>query len=571
MEEKQYAVIAKGISKCYKMYSGPKQKLMDLISPKGAGKNFYALKDLSFKIEKGQVVGILGLNGSGKSTLSNILGGVSIPSKGDITLNGESSVIAIGLGLNNFLTGIENIEVKALMMGYKKSDIERITQEVIEFADIGDFINQPIRTYSSGMRSRLGFAISVHTNPDILVIDEALSVGDPTFTQKCLDKMNEFRDSGKTIFFVSHSLGQVKKFCNKAMWLEYGTLKEYGDIEEVLPKYEQYINMINKMSEQERKEYKIATLKNQEHSLLKEFKLIDSSLKRVELKGKCIKNAELIDKNGAIKILPYNLDILTLAFGFIPSLFRKRYDIASVILIVQILNFFIIPFPISIVTNFIITFISSIITGKDYINYLIEKKGYIPFHIWKNTVKKEFNHLEEAVELSTKKDSLNNEKLKIRLSIIASIIFIVLVISGAFYYKYRDRFSNLITSNKEIVSVNNMMVIMIDDRDENKKSINNIAILNSESSSGKLKGNIYPGKLQVKNGDSYNELRLVVEADDIESLKKVVKSEFGIDVKSYTIINMKDLVVYEDDKLKEFYTNSTYELLGLKGDELDKK
>ena len=146
MEENKYSIIAKNISKGYKMYSSPKQKLMDLILPKGAGKTFYALKDLSFKVEKGEVVGLLGLNGSGKSTLSNILGGVSMPTSGEIKINGESALIAIGLGMNNFLTGIENIELKALMMGYKKSEVEEIKQEIIDFADIGEFINQPLRT-----------------------------------------------------------------------------------------------------------------------------------------------------------------------------------------------------------------------------------------------------------------------------------------------------------------------------------------------------------------------------------------------------------------------------------------
>ena len=326
MEENKYSIIAKNISKGYKMYSSPKQKLMDLILPKGAGKTFYALKDLSFKVEKGEVVGLLGLNGSGKSTLSNILGGVSMPTSGEIKINGESALIAIGLGMNNFLTGIENIELKALMMGYKKSEVEEIKQEIIDFADIGEFINQPLRTYSSGMRSRLGFAISVYTNPDILVIDEALSVGDPTFTQKCLDKMNEFKESGKTIFFVSHSLPQIKQFCNKAMWLEYGRLREYGDVEEVLPRYQAYINDINKMSEKEKAGYKRKVLKEQEHSLLQEFKLVDNNLKKFKPKGKIIKSVKLINNDKIVKEVLFNFDLTTLAFGFIPSIIRKRYE-----------------------------------------------------------------------------------------------------------------------------------------------------------------------------------------------------------------------------------------------------
>ncbi|MGL5085674.1 MAG: teichoic acids export ABC transporter ATP-binding subunit TagH, partial [Clostridium sp.] len=328
METNEYSVIADGISKCYKMYSGPREKLVDLLSPKGAGKDFYALKNLSFKVKKGDVVGLLGLNGAGKSTLSNILGGVSLPTKGEIKIEGEASVIAIGIGLNNFLTGMENIEVKALMMGYKNNEIEKIKEDVISFADIGDFINQPIRTYSSGMRSRLGFAISIHTNPDILVIDEALSVGDPTFTQKCLVKMNEFKNSGRTIFFVSHSIEQVRKFCNKAMWLEYGVLREYGDVAKVANNYDAYIKTMNTMTDYEKKFYKRMIIENQEHSLLKDFKVISQKLKKVCPEGKIIKFVTLVNKEINTKVIAYNFDIYTFIFGALPSLIRKRLDIS---------------------------------------------------------------------------------------------------------------------------------------------------------------------------------------------------------------------------------------------------
>jgi len=159
------------------------------------------------------------------------------------------------------LTGIENIELKGLMMGLSASQVEELKENIIDFADIGEHIYQPVKTYSSGMRSRLGFAISVNISPDILIIDEALSVGDPTFTQKCLDKMYEFRNSGRTIFFVSHSLEQMKQFCTKVIWLEYGRIKTYGSVREVIPQYYKFVMSFNEMSKQEKAEYKKKQLK----------------------------------------------------------------------------------------------------------------------------------------------------------------------------------------------------------------------------------------------------------------------------------------------------------------------
>lgn len=268
MEQKD-AVIAENVTKMYKMYESNHDKIKDLLFGKGKGKDFYALKGISFRTREGDSVGLVGMNGSGKSTLANIISGISVPTNGTMILNGSSSLIAISSGLNGQLTGMENIEVKGLMIGLTMKEIDALKQEIIEFADIGDFIHQPVKLYSSGMKARLGFAISININPDILVIDEALSVGDPTFTQKCLDKMNAFREEGKTIFFVSHSLSQIKKFCNKVMWLEYGIMKAYGDTEEVLPMYERFLDSYNKMSKEEVEQYRLKVIENQSHLLIK--------------------------------------------------------------------------------------------------------------------------------------------------------------------------------------------------------------------------------------------------------------------------------------------------------------
>ena len=255
-----YAVIAKNITKTYKIYNSSRDRVKDFLLPGNYGEQIYALRNVSFEIPKGEVVGLIGLNGSGKSTLSNIIAGLSEPTSGQMYVNGNTSIIKISSGLNNNLTGMENIEMKGLMIGLKPSEIKELKDTIIDFAELGKFINQPVKTYSSGMKSRLGFAISVNINPDILVIDEALSVGDMSFSEKCMNKMTEIRNMGKTIFFVTHSIGQVKSFCTKALWLEYGILKAYGDVDEVTPMYERFSKNFNKMSSAERVEYRNSIL-----------------------------------------------------------------------------------------------------------------------------------------------------------------------------------------------------------------------------------------------------------------------------------------------------------------------
>lgn len=244
----EYAVELKNVSKIYKLKrkdDGKGKKAQDT-------KRFYALKDISFTVSKGDVVGVLGTNGSGKSTLSLILAGISEYDSGEMDIAGEQALVAINTGLNAQLTGLENINVKGALLGLSKKRIQEITDGVIEFAELGDFLYQPVKKYSSGMKSRLGFSISLYLNPDIIIVDEALSVGDKGFAQKCLDKMNELKDEGKTIFFISHSLQQVQDFCKKAMWIEGGKLKEYGDVQEVCGHYAEYVEYYNHLNKKEK-------------------------------------------------------------------------------------------------------------------------------------------------------------------------------------------------------------------------------------------------------------------------------------------------------------------------------
>lgn len=259
------SVIVQDVSKQYKIYDGNAEKLKDLVFPKSYGEDFYALKNVSFEANQGDVIGVVGINGSGKSTLSNIIAGLIPPSTGTIERNGETSMIAIRAGLEGKLTGRENIEMKCLMLGFDREQIRELEPKIIEFADIGIFIDQPVKTYSSGMKARLGFGISINIDPDILIIDEALSVGDQTFTDKCLEKMDEFKESGKTIFFVSHALNQMRHFCSKLIWLEYGQIRAYGPIDEIMPQYRSFVKKFRKMSKAEKKSYKEHALRRQNH------------------------------------------------------------------------------------------------------------------------------------------------------------------------------------------------------------------------------------------------------------------------------------------------------------------
>ncbi|HHU19105.1 MAG TPA: teichoic acids export ABC transporter ATP-binding subunit TagH [Bacilli bacterium] len=246
----------KNISKKYKLYNNSKERIKDLILPKSYGKDFWALRNVDFQANNGDVVGFIGVNGSGKSTLSNIIAGIVPQTSGEVIVKGEAALIAVASGLKGDLTGRQNIELKCLMLGFTKAEIESMEESIIEFAELEEFIDQPVKSYSSGMRSRLGFAISVTIDPDILIIDEALSVGDRAFAEKSLAKMQEFKERGKTMIFVSHSLGQVKEFCDKVLWLEYGKVKEYGPTEEVAKNYELFLKKYKKMNKVQREAYR---------------------------------------------------------------------------------------------------------------------------------------------------------------------------------------------------------------------------------------------------------------------------------------------------------------------------
>src|SRR5699024_4809389 len=243
------------IIKEYELYTNNKHKLKSLLGAKVNTKKFLALNGIKFDLKKGESIGIVGINGSGKSTLSNIIAGLGNQTRGTIKINGSSSILSISAGLNGELTGRENIELKCLMLGLTKKKIKELEPKIIEFSELNDIIDQPVKLYSSGMKAKLGFSISISLEPDLYIIDEALSVGDSAFTSKALNRLEQYKHKGKSMIFVSHSLSQIEKFCDKILWLEVGRIKSIGKTKEVIHYYKQFSGFWKKLNAYEKKEY----------------------------------------------------------------------------------------------------------------------------------------------------------------------------------------------------------------------------------------------------------------------------------------------------------------------------
>ncbi|MGN0372397.1 MAG: ABC transporter ATP-binding protein [Enterocloster sp.] len=243
-QDRDFAIEVRNVKKVYRLYEKPIDRLKESvsISHKNYHRDFYALNGLSFGVRKGETVGIIGTNGSGKSTILKIITGVLTPTEGEVKVNGKiSALLELGAGFNMDYTGIENIYMNGTMMGYTKKEMDAKLQDILDFAEIGDFVYQPVKTYSSGMFVRLAFALAINVDPEILIVDEALSVGDVFFQSKCYRRMEEIRKSGTTILMVTHDMGSIIKYCDRVVLLNRGEFIAEGQPGRVVDMYKKIL------------------------------------------------------------------------------------------------------------------------------------------------------------------------------------------------------------------------------------------------------------------------------------------------------------------------------------------
>lgn len=232
-------VRARGLTKAYNVYRRPVDRLLEVFSSRRRAETVTALDDVSFEIERGETVGLVGRNGAGKSTLLKILAGVVTPTRGEVAVSGRvASILELGVGFHPEFSGRDNAQMAASILGLDRDAMRVTLPRILDFTELGAFLDQPVRTYSSGMLMRLGFSVAVHVDPDLLLVDEALAVGDMHFQRKCLERMREFEERGRTIVFCSHSLGAVASTCTRTIWLDRGRLAMIGPSAEVVRAYE---------------------------------------------------------------------------------------------------------------------------------------------------------------------------------------------------------------------------------------------------------------------------------------------------------------------------------------------
>lgn len=233
-----------GLGKCYGVYANPQQRLKRLLTGAAAAKQHWSLRDVSFSLQKGQCLGVIGDNGAGKSTLLKLLAGSLQASQGTIQRSGRlTAILELGAGFHPEFTGRENLQFAGGFIGFSAQDMVRLTPEILSFCELGEAIDRPIKTYSSGMVVRLAFALVTAVQPEVLIIDEALAVGDQHFQKKCVERIEHFRNQGCTILFCSHSLYHVRQLCDQVLWLDQGRMKAWGPMDEVISAYETHVRL----------------------------------------------------------------------------------------------------------------------------------------------------------------------------------------------------------------------------------------------------------------------------------------------------------------------------------------
>lgn len=312
------SIEVRNLSKVYHLYNRSSDRIRETFSikKKKYSRDHYALKNINLSIKHGESVGIVGTNGSGKSTLLKLVTGVVSPTEGEIETGGKiAALLELGAGFNPEYTGIENIYLNGTMMGYTQEEMKKRVPDIVEFADIGEFMEQPVKSYSSGMFARLAFAVSINVEPDILIVDEALSVGDTRFQVKCIDKMRELQEKGTTILFVTHAIEQIKRFCTRAIWIKNGELIEDGEASQVVDLYDNYMKYGDR---------KIEKVNNEADFMLPENSEFLAVIQKVTINKNMFRSFEKLEVEVTYDVYDENMEDLQVGVAFY-SLDRKIY------------------------------------------------------------------------------------------------------------------------------------------------------------------------------------------------------------------------------------------------------
>jgi len=385
------AIKVKNVTKVYHLYDKPQDRFKEALHPfrKSYHHDFFATNDISFEIKKGETVGIIGKNGAGKSTLLKMITGVLTPTSGDIQVNGKiASLLELGAGFNPEMTGLENIYLNGTLMGFSQQEMEPKIEAILEFADIGEFIHQPVKVYSSGMFARLAFSVAINVEPDILIVDEVLSVGDMRFQQKSIRKMKAFEKKGITILFVSHDINIINNFCSRALWLKGGEILKEGKSSDVTKDYFSYMSYgeVSEVIDNEKKEHEMQTSSEQIDKFQsfgrKEVKIesasfinMDTNKKVFSLSGgeNVLVTLELLTKKEILDLIigiEFKNKQGTIVFGMNNLMYQKKFS----------------PIVENSVTKYQLSFLFPYLSTGEYSASLAIAEGIIESHIQQHWV-----------------------------------------------------------------------------------------------------------------------------------------------------------------------------------------